>query len=553
VSHPPSSVRWWVLAATTLASLLLYLDRMCVSIAAESMRTEFGTTKSQEGWFLSAFFWSYALFQVPSGMLSDRFGIRRMLVIYILAWSAFTGVMGLANSFVLLIVFRLGCGLAQAGAYPSASRAVRDWTPYTQRGFASSMVAFGGRIGGAVAPALTGWMMLAFALQGSSPAFRDVELRNRELLLKALAADDTALVKWIVPDWQRRQPGLQIAALSNAELLALVNATDVVRLLPADEQSLPAESLGLLDQAARNPNLSDADRTRINRRLWEQLVPGAFRKLEARGWRPVMIVYGAMGLFVAAAFWIAFRETPAQHPWCNDAERQLIGNEAVSTTAHQPFPWGAVLTNRSLWGNCIAQIGTNVGWVFLVTWLPRYLDEVHHVPVVQRGLLASLPLLAGMPAMLLGGPWTDIFTQRFGRLWGRRLPVVLSRITAALGYGLCLLVSTGLFGAYGSTGAVAAAVIGTCLVAVSTDLGVPATWAFMQDIGGRHTAAVLGWGNMWGNLGAAAAPFLYNGVLGETPTMAAWNWLFVLCAGAFVVAGVSSLWMDASRPLVAET
>ena len=100
-------VRYLIVAAATLMSFLLYLDRFCVSFAVDYIRQDLGMTQGQVKWFLSAFFWSYALAQVPSGWLSDRYGARIMLVIYILTWSFFTGLIGAANSFAMLIVSRL--------------------------------------------------------------------------------------------------------------------------------------------------------------------------------------------------------------------------------------------------------------------------------------------------------------------------------------------------------------------------------------------------------------------------------------------------------------
>jgi MFS transporter, ACS family, glucarate transporter len=188
--------------------------------------------------------------------------------------------------------------------------------------------------------------------------------------------------------------------------------------------------------------------------------------------------------------------------------------------------------------------------VFLVTWLHRYLEEVHRVPVLQRGVLASAPIAAGMIGMLLGGPWTDVMTRRFGMKSGRRWPVVLSRLLAGAGYGGCLLSAAGVAGPLGTWPPVLLAVGGLCLVAIGTDLGVAATWAFAQDIGGRHTASVLGWGNMWGNLGAAIAPAVAGRLLGIAPDLQAWNVLFLFCIGAFVVAAGGAALMDASRPLV---
>ena len=88
------------------------------------------------------------------------------------------------------------------------------------------------------------------------------------------------------------------------------------------------------------------------------------------------------------------------------------------------------------------------------------------------------------------------------------------------------------------------------MVAFSTDLGNPANWAFTQDVGGRHTGSVLGWGNMWGNVGAAFAPVIYNYYLGEKPGDDEWNQMFLVCALAFIFSGLCALGVDASKPIV---
>jgi nitrate/nitrite transporter NarK len=88
------------------------------------------------------------------------------------------------------------------------------------------------------------------------------------------------------------------------------------------------------------------------------------------------------------------------------------------------------------------------------------------------------------------------------------------------------------------------------IVAFSTDFGSPAMWAFNQDIAGKHVGSVLGWGNMWGNLGAAVAPVLMIAVIGLDHH---WNNAFITCAFAFLIAGVASLWVDPAQTLVVET
>src|SRR5437762_1590437 len=110
-SHPadggrPTSVRHLVVGLTTLMAVLLYLDRFCLSIMVTFMSEDFSLSEWQQGLLLSVFFWSYALFQVPSGWLTDRFGPRLMLTLYIVLWSAFTGLMGIVYSFVLVLLLR---------------------------------------------------------------------------------------------------------------------------------------------------------------------------------------------------------------------------------------------------------------------------------------------------------------------------------------------------------------------------------------------------------------------------------------------------------------
>ena len=155
-----TSVRNAVIAVAAMVAALLYLDRVCIAFMGTYIREEFGLTPVQMGWVLGAFFWAYALGQVPAGWLGDRFGGRRMMTAYILAWSLFTAATAAASGLAWLIVARLAFGLAQAGAYPTATSLLSRWVPTGQRGTASSLVALGGRLGGAAAPVLTAVLLV---------------------------------------------------------------------------------------------------------------------------------------------------------------------------------------------------------------------------------------------------------------------------------------------------------------------------------------------------------------------------------------------------------
>ena len=583
----PTLIRHFVVFVTMLMAILLYLDRLCVSFAADYIREDLSLTQADMGWFLSAFFWSYALAQVPSGWFSDRFGARAMLVLYILSWSLFTALIGAATSLVLLVGMRLGCGLGQAGAYPTSASVIAKWVPFANRGFASSVVAFGGRVGGAVSPILTAWLMVLFVPLSVPSQLSDQDLLNAPSLCAKLApagpspgtkADEQSgseptppgrrvwsllspsihpVVARVAGEYRASsQPESTIRVEDRSLLIAGLNGVlddpDLYRDDDFRNVNLSREALAILRRLKSGDAVSSPEVRRFNRLLLEAAFPSEIGKLYVHGWRPVMVVYGAAGLLVAALFWIAFRSRPEEHPWCNRAECDLIaeGRPPGAPSPHgkpRMVPMERLLASPSMWFNCLSQLGTNVGWLFLITWLPRYLVEVHEVPILRRGLMATLPLAAGILGMLFGGKLTDLLVPLIGLRWGRRLPILVTRFTGALGYGLCIgfaLTPAGswLNSPWMFTGAFA-------LVAISVDMGNPASWAFHQDVGGRYVGSILGWGNMWGNLGAAVAPPIYNLVLGETPGVSEWNLMFAVCVGALVASGLCALGIDATIPI----
>ena len=153
--------RYFIVVITAVAALFLYIDRVCFSTLADPVQKDLGLTDPQKEFVLSAFFWTYALFQIPMGSLADRFGARLVLALSIAAWSAVTLATGFAQTFFALVAIRLLLGITEAGAYPAAAGLIKAWARPQERGRFSSIVALGGRIGGAVAPYLTAALGLA--------------------------------------------------------------------------------------------------------------------------------------------------------------------------------------------------------------------------------------------------------------------------------------------------------------------------------------------------------------------------------------------------------
>jgi MFS family permease len=163
MSPAPTNVRHSVLAITTGVAFMMYLDRICLAwiVDSQSFKGDIDLSPTQLSWVKAVFFWAYALAQVPAGWLSDRFGARILMTTYIVLWSLFTIGTSLSTGFVTLLIARIGCGLAEAGAYPASSSILTRWAHIDWRGVGSSIISSGGRIGGAIAPWLTASVIIA--------------------------------------------------------------------------------------------------------------------------------------------------------------------------------------------------------------------------------------------------------------------------------------------------------------------------------------------------------------------------------------------------------
>ena len=159
----PTGARYKVLGFLFALAALTYLDRLAISAAAPSIIKEFALTPVQMGYIFSAFTLTYALFEIPTGWMGDRFGTRRTLTRIVLWWSAFTALTSMAVGFWSLFVVRLLFGMGEAGAIPNSASTVSRWFPASQRGRAMSGVCIGHALGAAATPALVFWLI---GLQG---------------------------------------------------------------------------------------------------------------------------------------------------------------------------------------------------------------------------------------------------------------------------------------------------------------------------------------------------------------------------------------------------
>src|ERR1700731_2082674 len=152
VPTDPSRGRWYILFLISVMYLITYLDRVNISTAAPQISKEFGFDNITMGFIFSAFVWAYALFQVPGGWLSDRFGARTVLATIVAYWSIMTAATGLAFNATSFVVLRFLFGVGEAGAFPGATRAMQLWYPRSERGFVQGLTHSASRLGAAIAP-----------------------------------------------------------------------------------------------------------------------------------------------------------------------------------------------------------------------------------------------------------------------------------------------------------------------------------------------------------------------------------------------------------------
>lgn len=158
----PSRGRWYVLLLISVMYLITYLDRVNISTAAPAISKEFGFDKVTMGIIFSAFVWAYAVFQVPGGWLSDRFGARGVLAGVVGYWSIMTAATAMAFGSVSFVVVRFLFGVGEAGAFPGATRAMQLWYPRHERGLVQGVTHSASRLGAAIAPPIVVLIMSHF-------------------------------------------------------------------------------------------------------------------------------------------------------------------------------------------------------------------------------------------------------------------------------------------------------------------------------------------------------------------------------------------------------
>jgi MFS transporter, ACS family, glucarate transporter len=172
---PPSHARYKAVAFTIALAIITYLDRICIAQAAPYIARDLTLSPKQMGWVFAAFGIPYALFEVPTGWLGDRYGPRSILIKVVLFWSFFTAATGLAWNLMSLLICRALFGAGESGCFPNITKIFTIWLPTSERSPAQGILWFCARWGGAFTPLLVAsvlafidwrWVFVLFGMIG---------------------------------------------------------------------------------------------------------------------------------------------------------------------------------------------------------------------------------------------------------------------------------------------------------------------------------------------------------------------------------------------------
>jgi MFS family permease len=259
------------------------------------------------------------------------------------------------------------------------------------------------------------------------------------------------------------------------------------------------------------------------------------------GWRHAFPIFGSLGVIWAVAFYFWFHDDPMQQPGLNDAERALLRDNSKLLPGRAPIPWRKARVSSQFWLLCAQYFCHSYGFYFYITWLPTYLRDARHVPLMASAALSGLPLFCGGLGSVVGGLLIKPITRLTGSLARTR------RMMAFTGFaGACCLI---LISTLIASPVITMLVIG--LAGFFSDLVMPNAWPATMDVGGRFAGTLSGAMNMSGNIGGSLCPIIIGYLLKHTNHN--WTLTFYISAAVYLLGGVCWLFLDPVTPIERET
>ena len=217
------------------------------------------------------------------------------------------------------------------------------------------------------------------------------------------------------------------------------------------------------------------------------------------GWPWAFYSFGLVGIVLGLAWWLWFRDSPAEHPAITPAEAAYIraGQHDHAATI-PPGVFLRCLPDFRFWAIGVQYFFLVMIQSFYTTWLPTYLVNERKVSLAAMGIYASLPWVAMFASVFLTGALGDVILRRTGSIWAARVPLAIGGFAVS---ALALMAAA-------VTADVVPMMALLCVSLAAVGVTQVSIWPSTQDLGGAATGIVSGWTNFWGNAAGVAGPVL---------------------------------------------
>jgi MFS family permease len=188
--------------------LVNYFDRVNLSIAHDALQAAFGISDITFGYVLGAYSWTYALMQLPSGSLLDRFGVRLVMLTSIVLWAVASGLAAIAPTILILFVARFLLGIGEAPTFPACAKAIGLWFPPGQRGVPTAMFDAAAKLAIGIGTPILGLILLHFGMRANFAA--TAVLSGLYAVLFAFVYCDPQSLDRVTRDTSKGEPHLSL-------------------------------------------------------------------------------------------------------------------------------------------------------------------------------------------------------------------------------------------------------------------------------------------------------------------------------------------------------
>lgn len=504
----PTNVRWLVLVLASSTSFILYLHRYTWAIIRPQLEKEYGFSNTELEQIFALFNFTYALGQIPSGVVCDYFGAHVFLGSIVGLWSVGLILFALVGSFWAFGGIRLIFGAAQAGGYPGLSNISGNWfAPANRTTFQGFIASFAGRMGGAFAP-----LLMATLLMG----YYGLDWRASLMIMGSLGV-----------------------FLAVAFLVLFRNS-------PLEDKRVNKEELDIIKKGAE-------PKGRTGWLLTPLVIASSCIFIFGFSWKTGLFLAAAVGLFFALSIPAILNTFSGKDRSEGKLESESQdGGPQGAKPKKQILNFSKAAKHRS-YQLLVFQQFANAGADIVYTSVLGSVFMAKGSSIAEMGVYASLPLFGGAIGGYVGGYLNDILISVFGsRRWGR----------SAMGFLGKAIATVFLFVAISQESAESLA-WGLFVVKFFSDWSQPTIWGTCTDLGGKNAGTVFSIVNTTGNIGALVVPLFVGPLLDYYSTIEIVNGvstritdfipMFNMVAVLYMLSAVAWLFINCSNPIDPES